>query len=108
MTKRIILAGTVFVLLLGAVGAKESSAKGFHFGGHGIHVDVGYPHGGYGCYPSTSYWGGGWGGWGGRSWHNTTHLDYHPGGYVPHYDHFDYVPGHFDVHYDGHWHHNHF
>jgi hypothetical protein len=37
-------------------------------------------------------------------WHNTSHWDYHPGGYVAHYDHFDYVPGHYHFHHTGHWH----
>src|SRR5262245_22621061 len=40
-------------------------------------------------------------------WHDTSHYDYHPGGYVPHYDHFDYVPGHYDYHREGHWDHHH-
>jgi hypothetical protein len=37
-------------------------------------------------------------------WHDTTHLDYVPGGFVRHYDHFDYVPGYYRVHHTGHWH----
>jgi hypothetical protein len=40
----------------------------------------------------------------GPVWHDTTHVDYHPGGFVPHYDHFDYVPGHYHIHHTGHWH----
>jgi hypothetical protein len=31
-----------------------------------------------------------------------THLDYHPGSFVPHRGHYDYVPGHYDVHRHGH------
>jgi hypothetical protein len=110
MTKYIV-AATLGVVLLGSAGVDEAKAQGFHFGGHGIHVDVGYPHVGYGYYPHARYVGygwGGWGGWGSHSWHDTTHLDYHPGGFVPHYDHYDYVPGHYRVHYDGHWDHHHF
>ena len=38
-----------------------------------------------------------------RTWHDTSHLDYHPGQYVPHGNHFDYQPGHYDVHRTGHW-----
>ena len=38
------------------------------------------------------------------TWHNTTHLDYHPGGVVRHGNHYDRIPGHYDVHRTGHWH----
>ncbi len=41
-------------------------------GPHGI------PHGGYGPYHS--------------GYHNNTHLDWHPGGLVPHRNHYHYVP----------------
>ncbi len=37
-------------------------------------------------------------------WHDTSHLDYHRGGYVRHGNHLDYIPGHYDVHRTGHWH----
>jgi hypothetical protein len=57
----------------------------------------GYHHGaGYGGYQS-------YGGHVHRSWHDTTHLDYHAPSLVPHRGHFDYVPGHYDVHRTGHW-----
>jgi hypothetical protein len=36
------------------------------------------------------------------TYHNTTHFDYHRGGYVPHRDH--YQPGHYHLHRSGHWH----
>ena len=36
-------------------------------------------------------------------WHDTTHLDWHPGQYVRHRNHYDYIPGHYDVHRTGHW-----
>jgi hypothetical protein len=113
MTKYILTIAAMFALLLFGGGAKEANAQGFHFVGGGVHIDVGNPHGGYGhygYYPQTSYWGGGkvvYGGWGGHlHWHDTTHLDYHPGGYVRHRNHYHYVPGHYDVHEDGHWDHH--
>ena len=37
-------------------------------------------------------------------WHNTSHLDYHPGSFVPHGNHLHYRPGHYDLHQTGHWH----
>ncbi len=36
-------------------------------------------------------------------WHDTSHYDYHPGGYVRHRNHYHYVPGHYDYHRTGHW-----
>jgi hypothetical protein len=87
----------LIALLLVGLASQDANAQGCYSGFYG-----GYGHGGHGY---GSYWGGGWGA---HSWHDTTHLDYHPGSFVPHYDHFDYVPGHFDIHRSGHWHHNHF
>lgn len=62
---------------------------------------------------SSGYRGGFYGGFHGRHghhghhhWHDTSHWDYHPGGFVPHYDHYDYVPGHWDWHQEGHWDHH--
>lgn len=64
---------------------------------------------------SASAEAGGWGrGWYGghrhyghyhspRVWHDTSHFDYHPGGYVRHYNHYHYVPGHYHYHGTGHW-----
>jgi hypothetical protein len=109
--------GTLLIALaLVSTSGPSAQAQGFHFGGGGVHVDVGNPHsyyggyGGYGqsncygSYPYTSYYGGGWGGH--SDWHDTTHLDYHPGEYVRHRNHYHYVPGHYDVHEDGHWDHH--
>ena len=49
-----------------------------------------------------------YGGWyGGHVWHDTSHWDYHPGGYVDHGDHLHYYPGHYDFHHAGHWDHYH-
>jgi hypothetical protein len=119
VTKFALLIPTMFALMAG-FNAKEATAEGFHFRSGGVHIDVGHVHHGhghhghYGHYGRRSYGDYGYGrhgyrrhgysGWGGHShWHDTTHLDYHPGYVVPHYDHYDYVPGHYDVHYDGHW-----
>ena len=38
-----------------------------------------------------------------RTWHDTSHFDYHPGEYVRHGNHFHYQPGHYDLHRTGHW-----
>ncbi len=38
-----------------------------------------------------------------RTWHDTSHYDYHPGQYVRHGNHFHYQPGHYDLHRTGHW-----
>jgi hypothetical protein len=106
----------VFVAVVGAMFTwglgSPALAQGFHFQTHGVHIDAGYPHhgfyGGYGSY-CRGHWGGYHGGGWNRDhvWHDTTHLDWHPGEYVPHYNHYHYVPGHWDVHYDGHWDHLH-
>ncbi len=58
-------------------------AGGIGFGGSGIGLNVGFGQ------PAV--------------WHNTSHLHYHPGGFVPHRGHLDYIPGHYDVHRTGHW-----
>ncbi len=106
MKKYVLTIAAIFALLFTTADAKTANAQGFHFGGGGVHVDVGYPHGGYGHYPQTTHWGGGWGGH--SDWHDTTYLDYHPGGYERHYDHFNYAPGHYNVHSSGHWDRHHF
>ena len=52
----------------------------------------------YGC--SSGY-----GGHGHRTWHDTSHYDYHAPSLVPHRGHYDYVPGHYHRHQTGHWDH---
>jgi hypothetical protein len=93
--------------------ANEVQAQGLHVNTRRLHVDVGQPHSPR--YSRASYPYGGYGGYGSHRayypqtrighgyWHDTTHYDYHPGGFRPHYDHYDYVPGHYDVHHSGHW-----
>lgn len=101
----------VAVAALCFAAGENASAQGFHFGGGGVHVDVGYPHGGYYAHPRSlirysSCYGGGYG-WGGHAdWNDTSHYDYHPGGVVRHRNHYHYVPGHYDYHDDGHWDHH--
>lgn len=87
-------------LTVGLGAAAQAGAPPHHY--HHGHTHDGYgiprgPHGPHGVHRS---------GYGPRPpvWHDTTHLDYHPGGFVPHRNHFHYVPGHYDVHRSGHWH----
>lgn len=62
-------------------------SQNFGFSGHHGHSDYGGNHrfGGY------------------RTWHDTSHLDYHAPSAVRHHGHIDYIPGHYDVHRTGHW-----
>ncbi|WP_198422194.1 hypothetical protein [Gimesia chilikensis] len=39
-------------------------------------------------------------------WHDTSHYDYHPGGFYRHRNHYHYQPGHYDYHQSGHWDHH--
>jgi len=114
-TRMIRTAATLFAV--GAVScflAGDASAQNCGYGGYG---------GGYGGYGYG--YGGGYGSGislsvgGGRgvsfssyrpvyrrpTWHDTSHLDYYRGGFVPHGYHYDYVPGHYRVHRTGHYHH---
>jgi hypothetical protein len=88
--------------------AAQASDFGFHFSGPGYHFDVGRPHyrsafyGDYCGHSYNSYYNNYFVG---RSWHDTSHFDYHPGGYVRHRNHYHYIPAHWDYHEDGHWDH---
>ena len=75
---------------------------------------IGAGHHGHGHHHHHNH-GGGWGGggWGGGGWgggyrppryHDTSHLHYQPGGFVPHGNHYHYVPGQYYIHRQGHWH----
>jgi hypothetical protein len=70
-----------------SAGRYHSGYRGGYYGGH-----IGYGHGHHGH--------------GHHRWHDTSHWDYHPGGYVRHYDHYDYAPPHDDWHQEGHWDHH--
>lgn len=105
--KRVIFT-SVAVLGLLLISANSSEAGGIrvtfggsgygYYGGHGVQRGYGYP--GYSTYPSVSP-----GCYSAPRWHDTTHYDWHPGGWQRHGNHFDYVPGHYDLHRTGHWHH---
>jgi hypothetical protein len=116
--KKLLAILTVAALAFFATGGDEAHAQGIHIGGRGIHIDVGRPHGGYygrhgsfygghshrGSYVRGHAYHGGWGGHRShRVWHDTSHYDFHPGGYERHYNHYHYVPSHYDFHRDGHW-----
>jgi|SRR5690606_37000778 len=104
MKKLIYTSVAVLGLFLVTSGTSEAGGIRFSFGGghhhhghHGWHrgpvYNGGYGHHGHGRihrYPR---------------WHDTSHYDYHPGGWQRHYDHYHYVPGHYDWHQTGHWHH---
>ncbi len=92
----------------GAWGGHYSYNRGFYGGGYGG-ARISFYSGGRGL-PGV-YYGRGGGhhghhGHGHSRWHDTSHYDFHPGGYQRHYDHYDYVPPHYDWHQDGHWDHH--
>ena len=62
----------------------------------------GYGNSGYGGYSGFNNYPV-YGGHSHRTWHDTSHLDYHAPSVVPHSGHYDYVPGHYDLHQTGHW-----
>lgn len=116
MTKHLVAAAAAVALCFVA-GADTAEARGFHFQSGGVHVDVGRPHrsfnsgGYYGGRQVVGYGNRGYGrtvgyggtGYGHRSWHNTSHYDYHGPSLQRHGNHFDVVPGHYDLHRSGHW-----
>ena len=48
--------------------------------------------------PYTATWGGGH-----LHYHDTSHFDYVPGGFVRHWNHYHYRPGGYIFHQQGHW-----
>lgn len=125
MRKKLLVSAAALAALFFVTGsADRAEAVGFHVQAGGLHLDIGNPHryGSRHSYQRSRYAYGGHavrsqgvrsyhgyrgGHRGHRTWHDTTHLDWHPGDYVPHGNHFDYVPGHYDVHHDGHWDYHH-
>jgi hypothetical protein len=105
-------------VLLVSASAEPAAADSFaiHVGGSGYDCDGGRSPYLYDAYYGSRF-GSRFGSYGhyypsypsrGRHvWHDTSHWDYHPGGFVRHYDHYDYVPGHYDFHDEGHWDHRH-
>jgi hypothetical protein len=102
------IAITATALLAWAAWGSQAVAGGFHFGYSSPGYYGGY-NSGYGAYGYGGYgrgYGGGYGGGYGypsvQRWHDTSHFDYHPGGFARHYNHYHYVPGHYDFHRSGH------
>ena len=85
-------------------GYVQSRYNGHHYSGYrpaGVSIRFGTGYGGYyGGYHSGYRGGHG-------HWHDTSHYDYHPGGFQRHGNHYHYVPGHYDFHRDGHWDYHH-
>ena len=84
----------------------EAQAQYGHGWGHG------HGHSAHVYRPTTRLnWGNGYRsfapnyGWRTPTFHDTTHLDYHPPQIIRHRRHFHVQPGHYDVHRTGHWHH---
>jgi hypothetical protein len=119
MFRNLLTAGALLIALtfgMTATASAHGPNGGHNYVGkkHGNHNYVGHNHGGhnhggykYGAYKqggSISFGGVniGWGGY--PTYHDTTHLHYHQGGYQQHGNHFHYVPGHYDVHQSGHYH----
>lgn len=120
--KRLLVA-VAAVGAVGVFGAERASAQICDYGGFG----GGYGSGFGGAYASPGlsihfgssrgYTGFGHGGYGNgfgrghahRTWHDTSHYDYHPPSLVPHRNHYHYIPGHYHWHQTGHWdtHHHH-
>lgn len=104
MRKLIYASVAIAGLFLATSGTAEAGRLRFSFGGghhhHGYHGGHGfygghYGHGHYGgVYSYPTY----------PRYHDTSHYDWHPGGYLRHGNHYDYVPGHYDWHPTGHWH----
>ncbi len=106
MIRHLWKAGIALVVLTIGLTATAQAQYGLYSNGIGAGVySRGVNYGGYSTYrynsyrPYTTYYGGG-----GPVWHDTSHLHYHPGGFVPHRNHYHYVPGHYDVHRTGHYH----
>lgn len=114
------IVGSLLVILITSGLSPSAHAQGCYYGGgsylgsadryysnYGSYygsLNRGYGNVGYGVYSGYGAvpWSGGWGG-GHAHWHDTTHLDYHPGEFGRHRNHYHYTPGHYDVHDDGHW-----
>jgi len=116
-TRKIVKVGAVALATMMFVGIDSKPAQaqfgfggfGIHLGGRNVHVDIGNPHGYRSSYGRQSNYG--------RSyqryqayrapahldWHDTSHVDYIPGGYVRHRNHYDYVPGRHVIHREGHY-----
>ncbi len=122
MIRHLWKAGLTLVALTFVFGSAAQAQHGHHHGGigqgvysRGVNINGGYGNRGYGynnyVQPRTSFYGNiggigfGYNNFNRRPvYHDTTHYDYHPGGFVPHGNHYDYIPGHYDLHNTGHYH----
>src|SRR5688572_17902585 len=111
------LIATIFALLLAGGAATAEAGPGVVRGVYGGRAYSGHDSYNRGFYGGprvySSYYGGtrglpgiyygrhghhGHHGHSRHSWHDTSHYDYQPGRFVPHYDHYDYIPPHYDWH----------
>ncbi|MCA9077735.1 MAG: hypothetical protein KDA93_22100 [Planctomycetaceae bacterium] len=92
--KRFLSLGIVLAALT-TLGASAQAGHGFGWSGGHAHSNHGF-HGTYvpQVYNYPTYH---------QTWHNTSHYDYHPGGFQRHGNHAHYVPGHVDLHRTGHF-----
>jgi hypothetical protein len=106
---------TFALAMAAAIGLVAFSGESADAGGCGYGYSGGFGgYGGYGGYyqpsfgysghihhnvnPYTATWGGGH-----LHWHDTSHFDYQPGGFVPHGNHYHYQPGGYIYHQTGHY-----
>ena len=112
-TRNIMMTGIALAAALTLTsGTAEAGGFGLslNLGGSRVHVGSGHRHySGYGhrghSHRNYGYRNYDYGHRGRSYWHDTSHYDYHPGGFQRHYDHYHDVPGHYDNHRTGHWHH---
>lgn len=108
LNKKMLLPAIAFgVAITFALGGEAKAQWGHGWGGQGYgsgHIGHVQPitrshfrHGHRSYVPSY--------GWRAPTFHDTTHLDYHPPQIIRHRRHFHVQPGHYDVHRSGHWHH---
>lgn len=99
------------VLLLATAQSASAGCNGYgNYGGYGGYGGYGYGYSGF-ARPVTAYGGhihhnvNPWvnPGNGHYHWHDTSHLHYQPGGFVPHGNHYHYVPGRTYLHRTGHY-----
>lgn len=92
-----------FGISTGNYGYRSSFNRGYNHRSHGYNSHYGARNFGVRNYGFGNYGAHHFGHRG--SYHDTTHLDYHPPELIRHGNHYDIQPGHYDVHRTGHWHH---
>lgn len=98
--KALMLAAVVGIGSLFVTGSAEAG-HGHHGHGH-LHRHSRHVHLPRYSFPRPIY-GSSW--YRSPSYHDTTHLDYHPPTLYRHGSHYHVMPGHYDLHRSGHWHH---